>query len=94
MVRPIVGWTERGDEYRIVGGGSYIKEDGCYQVLLTTVDRIYEFWTVSAKDLSVEKMEHKLQGPLEVDKVGPFGRKFLQKYGILVSQTRLPPKHS
>jgi hypothetical protein len=92
MVRRINGWTERGDEYGIEGGKSYIKEDGCYRVILYTVNRMNELWKVPEKALSVEQLVHKLEGPLETDKIGPFGRAFLEKNGKLVSQSRLPPQ--
>jgi hypothetical protein len=39
MVRPIVGWTAKGDEYRIEGGKSYIK-DGCYNITLHRMNGI------------------------------------------------------
>ena len=92
MVRRINGWTERGDEYGIEGGKSYIKEDGFYRVILYTVDRINELWKVPANNLSLETLKLKLEGPLEACKVGPFGREFLEKNGSLVGQSRLPPR--
>ena len=91
MVRPIIGWTRRGDEYWIVGGKSYIKGDCCYEIALWRVDGIYEIWKISAEDLPIEELRRKLEGPLETCKKGPFGRSFLEKYGKLISQRRLPP---
>lgn len=92
VVRPITGWTKRGDEYHIMGGKSYRKEDGCYTVSLSRVDGIHEIWKIPANDLSIEELPCRLEGPLEACRTGPFGRKFLEKYGKLVSQRRLPPK--
>jgi hypothetical protein len=92
IVKRINGWTERGDEYGIEGGKGYVKDDDCYCVVFDTVDRIHEIWKVPAKDLSVEQLVLKLEGPLEADKIGPFGRTFLEKIGKLVFQTQLPPK--
>jgi hypothetical protein len=93
IVRRINGWTERGDEYGIEGGKGYVKDGDCYHVVFDTVGRIHEFWKVPAKDLDIEQLELKFQGPLEADKIGPFGRAFLEKYGKLIFQSRLPPKH-
>lgn len=89
MVKRINGWTARGDEYGIVGGGSYIKGNDCYSVVLYTVGRMDEIWSVPAKDWSIEELMCRLEGPKEACKKGPFGRKFLEKYGKLVSQTRM-----
>jgi hypothetical protein len=86
------GWTEAGDDYGIEGGKDYVKENGCYHIILNTVNRLHELWEVPARGLSVEQLEHKLQGPLEVDNIGPFGREFLKANGKLIFQSRLPPK--
>ena len=93
MVKPIIGWTKRGDEYRIVGGGSYIKEDGCYLIEFIRMDRIGELWKVPSKDISLELLKQKLEGPYRRGERGPFGRKFLEKYGKLIPESvkRLPP---
>jgi hypothetical protein len=94
MVRPRNGWTREGDSYSIEGGKDYVK-DGCYVVSLDTIDRIHEVWKVPAKDLRVEQLENKLQGPLEADKTSPFGRMFLEKNGKNgkpLFQSRLPPR--
>lgn len=88
MVKPIIGWTRKGDEYRIIGGKSYVKEDGCYLIILSRVSGIYELWKLPAKDFSVEELMCRFEGPLEGCKKGPFGRKFLEKYGKLISQRR------
>jgi hypothetical protein len=92
MVKRINGWTARGDEYGIEGGQSYIKENDCYHVILNTVDRMKEIWNIPAKDWSIEELMCRLEGPKEACKKGPFGRKFLEKYGKLLFQSRLPPK--
>jgi hypothetical protein len=42
MVKPIGGWTAEGDQYDIVGGKDYVKEDGCYFVRLSRTNRILE----------------------------------------------------
>jgi len=88
MVRPIVGWTAKGDEYRIEGGKSYIK-DGCYNITLHRMNGIYEIWKVPAKDFDIEKLRCMLEGPLEACKKGPFGREFLKKFGKLIHERRL-----
>ena len=95
-VGPIIRYTAKGEEYRIVGGKSYIKEDGCYLVTLTRVDtNLYEVWKVPAKiegrDLSVSQLDVILGGPwpdgvgpygkIDFEWKGPWGRKFLKKYG-------------
>ena len=80
MVRPISGNTENGDKYRIIGGKSYVKNDSCYELIFYRISvRIREGWSIPAKNLSVEDLEHKLQGPLELyDKIKPpYGREFL-----------------
>jgi hypothetical protein len=86
MVTPIIGWTRRGDNYHIPvhKRKSYVQEDGCYLVSLTTVDRIHELWKIPAENLSIEELKCRLEGPLEKCKKGPFGRKFLEKYGRLI----------
>lgn len=90
VVRPIIGWTRKGDEYRIVGGTSYVKVDGCYEIILSSVDRVHEIWSVPAKDLTIEELRCRLEGPLEACKRGLFGRRFLKKYERLHSQRRHP----
>ena len=92
MVTPIIGWTKRGDKYRIVGGSSYIKEDGCYLIEFIRIDRIRELWKVPSNDISLELLKQKLEGPYRAGERGPFGRKFLEKYGKLItgSPKRLP----
>ena len=85
MVKPIIGWTKRGDEYRIVGGRSYIKEDGCYLIEFVRVDGIREIWKVPLKDISLQLLRQKLEGPFDVKERGTLGKKFLEKYGKLVS---------
>jgi hypothetical protein len=92
MVKRRNGWTERGDDYGIEGGKDYVKDDGCYHIIFNTVERLHELWAVPATGLSVDQLELKLQGPLETDKIGPFGRDFLNKNGKLIFQSRLPPK--
>ena len=89
MVKPIIGWTKRGDEYIITGGKSYIKEDGCYLIRFTTIDRVKEVWKVPSKDINLERLMQKLEGPFKVGERGLFGRKFLEKYGKLVFHQRL-----
>ena len=78
MVKPIIGWTKRGDEYIITGGKSYIKEDGCYLIRFTTIDRVKEVWKVPSKDVNLEQLMQKLEGPFKVGERGLFGRKFLE----------------
>lgn len=92
MVRRINGWTENGDEYGIVGGESYVKEDGCYFVILARTNRVLEDYKVPSKDLTVEELKRRLEGPFEDDK-GLFGREFLKKFGKKSPfDRRLPPK--
>lgn len=92
VVKPITGWTRRGDEYRIEGGRSYIKEDACYHIVFIRIDRIREIWNVPSKGISLELLMQKLEGPYSGGESGPFGRKFLEKYGKLILSRRLPPK--
>jgi hypothetical protein len=92
LVKRRNGWTERGDDYGIEGGRHYVKDDCCYHIILNTVEKVHELWAVPATGLSVDELELKLQGPLEADKFGPFGRDFLKKIGKLGFQSRLPPK--
>ena len=47
----------------------------------------HEIWKVPAKDLSVEQLVLKLEGPLEADKIGPFGGTFLEKRKTRFSNT-------
>jgi len=93
MAKPKIGWTKKGDEYRIVGGQSYVKEDGCYQITLRRVDRTYEVWKISAEVLGVDELMRRLEGPFRIGEKGPFGRKFLEKHGEPVSQRRSPPSY-
>jgi hypothetical protein len=93
MVRPKSGWTERGDNYRIVGGKSCIKEDNCYEVILYGIDRIENDYRVPAKDLSIEELIRKLEGPFNENDKGPFGKAFLDKFGKPSDYPRrMPPK--
>ena len=93
MVKGFGGWTAKGDSYWIYGGKSYIKENGCYDVTFDSVSRIHELWRIPAKDLTIEELKRKLEGPFEIGDKGPFGRDFLDKYGQRIGQpTRLPPK--
>jgi hypothetical protein len=90
MVKGFGGWTAKGDSYWIVGGKSYIKENGCYDVVFDSVSRVHELWRIPAKDLTIEELKLKLEG---LSAKGPFGRNFLVKYGERIGQpTRLPPK--
>lgn len=80
MVRPITGWTANGEEYRIIGGYNYIKENNCYQIIFYRKDKIEELWDVPATNLTIEDLQHRLQGPLEIYDTGPpYGRAFLCK---------------
>ena len=93
MVQRRNGWTARGDEYGIVGGQSYVKDNGCYQVVFDTVTRIHTIWEIPAKDLSIEELVRKLEGPFEKGEKGSFGLNFLEKYGRRIGQpSRLPPR--
>jgi len=104
-VRPISGWTADGDNYHIVGGKSYVKEDGCYWIRLKRRDtNLLEDWRLPAKiegrDLDVDALVEVLGGPwpegvgphgkLKFEWNGPWGREFLRKYGTLVFTSRLP----
>lgn len=93
VAKRINGWTAKGDEYGIEGGQSYIKENGCYHIIFDTTNRVHELWAIPAKDLSLEELIHKLEGPFEKQEKGPFGRNFLEEYGTKpIFQSRLPPR--
>lgn len=93
MVRPIIGWTRRGDKYRIVGGKSYIKFDNCYDVILYEMNRIRRDYRVPAKDLSIEELIQKLEGPFNKNDKGPFGKAVLEKFGKPSDYPRrMPPE--
>jgi hypothetical protein len=89
MVKPVIVWTAKGEEYHIIGGEDYIK-NGCYLIRLTATDRILEDWSVPIEDLSLGKLRGKLQSLLKAYREGPFERKFLQNKGTLTHQTRPP----
>jgi hypothetical protein len=83
MVRPISGSTEKGDKYRIVGGKSYLKSGNYYELIFYRIaDRLSEGWKIPAENLSIDKLEHKLKGPLPLyEDKPPYGREFLLELG-------------
>ena len=96
MVKPRSGWTEKGDEYRIVGGKSYVKEehDGSYYIILyEKANRIRRDYAVPAKDLTIDDLVKKLEGPFNKTEDGSFGKDFLDKFGKpLGTPSRLSPE--
>ena len=78
MVRQKKGITKKGDEYRIVGGKSYVKEDGCYRITLLRFNGVREHWCVPSEKLTIEDLIRRLEGTYGK---GSSGRRFLKKYG-------------
>jgi len=88
---PVVGWTAKGDEYNIIGG-DWEKKDHINVRLIRKADRIMELWQLPKKEeweKDISKLERKLEGPFGGES-GLFGRRFLEVYGELIRESRLP----